>query len=190
MDYKDDIKLALDVLERGGVILYPTDTIWGLGCDASSERGVETIYKVKERPASKSMVILVNSTDMLNRYVSAVHSEALKLIDHYSNPLTLVLPARENVVAPTIVSDDGYLGIRVCNEPFCQDLISDLGGAIVSTSANISGAHTPSIFDEVDPEIIRRADYTVFYRRDDHHMSQPSSVVKVDHLGNVTVLRA
>lgn len=189
LDFADDLKHSLETLRKGGVILYPTDTIWGLGCDATDENAVERIYIVKQRPATKSMIILVDSFPMLERYTSGVPPVAFELIEVSDGPLTLVLPAAKGLLAPSVVSPDGFVGIRLCRDEFCSSLIGRFRKPIVSTSANISGSSAPAIFSEISEEIISGADYTVLFRQNDTRRATPSPVIKIDTNSKIEILR-
>ena len=189
MDYQDDIKRSVEILRSGGVVLYPTDTIWGLGCDATDEETVERIYTIKRRPESKSMIILVDSASMLERYTTDTPEIAFELIEVSDGPLTLVLPSRAGLLAPQLISDDGFIGIRICRDEFCSSLIGKFRKPIVSTSANISGAPPPAIFDEISEEIKVGVDYIVNYRQNDTVIARPSPVIKIFSNGTIEILR-
>jgi len=189
MNFAEDLERSLETLRKGGVILYPTDTIWGLGCDATDEMAVERIYVVKHRPVTKSMIILVNSFAMLERYTSGVPPVAFELIEVSDGPLTLVLPGAKGLLAPSVMSPDGFVGIRVCRDEFCSSLISRFRKPIVSTSANISGSAAPAIFSEISEEIVSGADYTVQYRQNDTRRATPSPVIKIDTNSKIEILR-
>lgn len=189
LDFSEDIRKSIEVLRSGGVILYPTDTIWGLGCDATLETGVEKIFTIKQRPEMKSMIILVDSLGMLERYTSGVPPVAFELIEVSDGPLTLVLPAAKGLLAPSIVSADGFIGVRLCRDEFCSALIGRFRKPIVSTSANISGIASPAIYSEISEEIISGADYTVQYRQNDTRRATPSPVIKIDSNSKIEILR-
>jgi len=188
--YQEDIDKSLEVLHRGGVILYPTDTVWGIGCDATNDAAIERIYAIKRRCETRAMLTLVNGLDMLAEYVdkSDVSFTVKMLEDYGSRPLTVIYSNARNI-APNLIADDGSLGIRIVNEPFCIQLMKFFGRAIVSTSANISGEPTPAIFDEISEEIKAAVDYIVQWRQDDRKPSTPSSIVKLNVDGSVTVIR-
>lgn len=186
---ENDLKSAVEALRSGGVILYPTDTIWGLGCDPSDGNAVDKVFEIKRRPAEKSMILIVDSLTMLERYTSDVNAVAFELVEVSEGPLTLVLPARANLVAPPLVSSDGYIGIRVTSDEFCSAMIARFRKPIVSTSANISGEPSPAIFSEITPEISGAADYVVKYRQNDTRRAQPSPVIKIDKNGVIQILR-
>ena len=186
---ENDLKSAVEALRSGGVILYPTDTIWGLGCDPSDGNAVDKVFEIKRRPAEKSMILIVDSLTMLERYTSDVNAVAFELVEVSEGPLTLVLPARQNLVAPPLVSSDGFIGIRVTSDEFCAAMIARFRKPIVSTSANISGDPSPAIFSEITPVISGAADYVVKYRQNDTRRAQPSPVIKIDKNGVIQVLR-
>lgn len=186
--YDDDIKKALAVMRKGGVILYPTDTVWGLGCDATNADAVERIFRIKRRADSKSMIVLVNSSDMLSRYVDSIPAIALQMAEISDTPLTIVYDKGRSLAAG-VMADDGSVGIRVCNDPFCDDLITALRKPLVSTSANISGEKTPGIFGEISEEIINAVDFVCEYRQEDRSMAKPSSVIRVSANGVIKILR-
>jgi len=188
MNFTEDLKNSLDALKHGGVILYPTDTIWGLGCDATNSAAVEKIFLIKSRTGSKSLIILVNGIDMLERYVRDIPEAALELAGVSDAPLTIIYPQGKNLAAG-ICGEDGSVAIRICNEPFCNELISRLRKPLVSTSANLSGKPSPANFSEIDEAIITQADYTVKYRQNDRQKHSPSPVISIDKNGVLKILR-
>ncbi len=188
-EYGDDIKNALKVLRAGGVILYPTDTVWGLGCDATNAEAVSKIYSIKRREDSKSLIILVNSADMLSRYVDNPPEVALQMAELADKPLTIVYD-RGRSLAAGVAAPDGSVGVRLCNDPFCDDLIIALRKPLVSTSANISGEGAPALFDEISEEIKAAADYVCLWRQDDRSRARASSVIRVSGNGVVKILRS
>jgi L-threonylcarbamoyladenylate synthase len=183
-----DIKKALDVLRKGGIILYPTDTIWGLGCDAENEEAVKRIYDIKQRADSKSMLSLIDVPQRLEMYVTIVPEIAWDLVENTDTPLTIIYPNAKNL-AKNLIAEDGSAGIRLVNEPFCNQLISRFQKPIVSTSANISGQAAPTIFDEISQEIIDAVDYVVKYRQDDITPAKASSIIKLDDGGLFKIIR-
>jgi L-threonylcarbamoyladenylate synthase len=187
-EYGDDIMNALRVLRSGGVILYPTDTVWGLGCDATSTLAVRKIFDIKQRDDSKSLIILVNSVSMLERYVADPPEVALQMAEWSQKPLTIVYD-RGRSLAEGVASADGSVGVRICSDPFCDELINAFRKPIVSTSANISGTDAPAVFDEISQEVISAADYVCLYRQNDRSRSPASSVIKVSANGAVKILR-
>ncbi len=184
----EDIKKAVEVLRSGGVILYPTDTIWGLGCDATNREAVERIYRIKKRDDSKSMLVLIDNPSKLNSYIDVVPDIAWELIDVADKPLTIIYPGAKNL-PENLVAEDGSIGIRVTNEEFSRSLCQRLRLPLVSTSANISGRPAPANFSGIDPEVIEQVDYVVEYRQDDLSKAAPSGVIKLGVGGEVTVIR-
>src|ERR1700730_15378586 len=160
MEFLHDIEECLKVLQDGGIILYPTDTIWGIGCDATNTEAIKKIYHLKQRDEAKSMIILLDTENKLESYISEVNPLAYDLIEYAENPLTLVMPGAKNI-SPVLISSDGSIGVRISKHPFCQQLIQRLRKPLVSTSANISGTPSPQYFLQIDPEIIDGVDYVV-----------------------------
>jgi L-threonylcarbamoyladenylate synthase len=188
IEFGTDLTAALKVLRSGGVILYPTDTVWGLGCDATNARAVQRIFEIKQRAENKSLIILVNSVAMLERYVSNPPEVALEMAELSERPLTVVYDSGKSL-AEGVASSDGSVGVRVCTEPFCDALIDALRRPLVSTSANISGSGAPAIFDEISEEVKGAVDYVCLWRQDDRSRARPSSVIKVSGNGVVKILR-
>ena len=188
-EYGDDVRNALKALRAGGVILYPTDTVWGLGCDATNAEAVKKIYSIKKRAGSKSLIILVNSPAMLTRYVDNPPEVALQMAELAESPLTIVYD-RGRSLAEGVASADGSVGVRVCADPFCDELITALRKPLVSTSANISGSEAPAIFDEISEELKEAVDYVCLWRQDDRSRAKPSSVIRVSGNGVVKILRS
>jgi L-threonylcarbamoyladenylate synthase len=184
----EDIQQALEVLRKGGIILYPTDTIWGLGCDATNSEAVKKIYALKKRSDSKSMLVLVDFAARVERYVEKVPDVAWDLVELATSPLTVIYPGAKNL-ANELVAEDGSIGIRVASDEFCQKLITRFGKPIVSTSANISGSSSPAFFDEISDEIKDAVDYIVNYRQDDRIPRKPSGIIKLGLGGEVQVIR-
>jgi L-threonylcarbamoyladenylate synthase len=188
MDFSQDIKEALSVLKNGGIILYPTDTIWGIGCDACHEEAVKKVYELKKRIDSKSMLILMDDVGRLFAYVREIPEIAYELIEASEKPLTLIYPGGRNL-APSLLAEDGSIGIRITKDPFCKDLIKKLNKPLVSTSANISGMPSPSVFNEISEEIKSGVDYIVKWRQDDKVKASASSIIKIDKGGLFRILR-
>ncbi len=184
---KEDFNQALRVLKDGGVILYPTDTIWGLGCDATSGEAVHKIFKIKKRNESRSLIVLVNGLTMLERY-AGITETAINILEVADKPITLVYPRGKNL-APGVCDEDGSVGIRVCADIFCSELITRLRKPIVSTSANISDKPSPGNFSEIDDYIIKSADYVVKYRQEDMTKYPPSSIIKLGTDGTIKIIR-
>ena len=186
--FSEDIKNSVAVLKSGGVILYPTDTIWGLGCDATNSAAVSRIFALKEREENRSLIILVNGIELLSRYVKDIPQTAMELASVSDDPLTIIYPEGRNL-AEGVCSTDGSVGIRICNDPFCNELISRFRKPVVSTSANTSGKSSPSFFEEIEPELIKRCDYVVKYRRDDRRLHKPSPVIRIENDGSLKIIR-
>jgi len=184
----EDIKAALEVLQKGGVILYPTDTIWGIGCDACNEAAVKRIYGIKNRVDSKSMLVLMENAALIDRYVSEVPEIAFDLMELAVKPLTIIFDGARGL-AGNLIAEDGSIGIRITSEAFSAELIRRFKRPIVSTSANISGSPSPACFDEIDQQIIDNVDYVVKYRQDDNQKAVPSSIIKLGRGGEVKVIR-
>lgn len=187
-EYQDDLDHAVEVLRRGGLILYPTDTVWGIGCDATNSSAVARIYALKQRADAKSMLVLVDSTATLERVVRSVPEVAYDMIDLAVRPITIIYDHADGV-APELLAEDGSLGVRVTRESFSQSLCRALRRPIVSTSANISGSPTPAVFSAISPEIIAGVDYVVRYRQDDRSQSAPSQIIKLSNDGTVSIIR-
>ncbi len=185
---KEDIVNAISILERGGVILYPTDTIWGIGCDATNEIAVQRIYQIKKREDSKSMLVLIDTPGRLYQYVTQIPEIAWEILNAAVSPLTIIYPDVKNLAA-NLVADDHSAGIRIVNEEFCRQLIQRLKKPVVSTSANISGENPPQLFSEVSQEIKQAVDYIVKYRQDDLIPRRPSGIIKLGVHGEVKVIR-
>jgi L-threonylcarbamoyladenylate synthase len=184
----DDILKALDTLRKGGVILYPTDTVWGLGCDATNETAVQKIFTIKKRSESKSMIVLLENPALLDRYIDVVPDIAWDLIEITTTPLTIIYPGARNL-AKSLVANDGSIGIRFTRESFTRELLGRFRKPIVSTSANVSGQPTPSSFAEISGEIKSQTDYIVTYRQDDLTPAKPSGIIKLQVNGVIEIIR-
>lgn len=188
ISFSEDIAKALEVLRAGGVILYPTDTIWGIGCDATNSSAVKRIYEIKQREDAKGMLILLENPNLLNSYISEVPEIAWDLIEVTDNPLTIIYPGAKNL-ANNLLANDRSIGIRITNEPFTQQLIQRFRKPVVSTSANISGQKSPQNFGEISEEVKRSVDYIVNYRQDDLSRSNPSGIIKLGVGGQIEIIR-
>lgn len=186
--YDEDLKQAVSVMRRGGIILYPTDTIWGIGCDAANSEAVRRIFELKRRSDSKAMLSLLDSDAKLGYYVPDIPDVAYDLMDLSEKPMTIIYDGVRHL-APELIAQDGSAGIRITREEFSRDLCRLLGGAVVSTSANISGSPSPRIFSEIDEAIIKGVDYVVSYRQNDHGLAKASSIIKLGSGGLVQVIR-
>ena len=197
MDYKrydkEDLQEALRVLRAGGIIVYPTDTVWGIGCDATNAEAVANIYALKQREDSKSMLVLLDSPAKLNYYIADIPDSAWTLLEATDNsedtkPLTIIYPNARNL-APNLVAEDGSIGIRITNEPFSKALCEQLRHPIVSTSANISGHPTAHFYNEIEQAVLDGADYVCQFRRDDDCPHEPSSIIKINADGTFQIIR-
>ena len=184
----DDLKKACEVMAAGGLILYPTDTIWGIGCDATNEEAVRRVHELKRRSDHKAMLVLLDSEAKLNGYVSNVPDIAWDLIEVADKPLTIIYSDAKNL-APSLVGEDGSVGIRITREAFSRQLCERFRKPVVSTSANISGEPSPASFSEISEEVKKGVDYIVEYRQDDQTKAKPSSIIKLGDGGLVQVIR-
>lgn len=184
----DEAKKCVEILRKGGVILYPTDTVWGIGCDATNPDAVKRVFDIKKRADSKAMLLLVDNADRLSRYVGTVPSVAWDLIELTTKPLTIIYDGARNL-APNLIAEDGSVGIRVTSELFSKELCYRFQKAVVSTSANISGEPAPNNFGEISQEIIDAVDYVVNYKQLEKGQAKPSSIIKLTANGTVTVIR-
>lgn len=186
--FNTDIEACLRVLESGGLILYPTDTIWGIGCDATNEAAVEKIFTLKKRIETKALIVLIADERSLLQYVASPHIEVFDYIQGVSKPTTIIY---ENAIglASNLLHEDGSVGIRICADEFCKHLIKRFRKPIVSTSANVSGFPPPKVFSDIDIAVKEGVDYVVHYRQDDTTPLEPSAVVKCGKDGRFTILR-
>jgi L-threonylcarbamoyladenylate synthase len=199
MTREQDIKNAVETLRRGGVILYPTDTVWGIGCDATNAEAVKRVYDIKQRDDSKALICLVDSDARLQRYVRQVPDVAWQLIDcitgsdqssasNVQRPTTLILDGAVNL-APNLIADDGSIGIRITQEPFSKELCYRFQKAIVSTSANISGEPPAQNYCDIDPRLLEAVDYVCWSRRQEHKPHKPSAIIRLGVDGEVKIIR-
>ena len=191
MTREEDIRNAVEVMRRGGIILYPTDTVWGIGCDATNAEAVSRVYQIKQRDDSKALICLVDSDARLQRYVRQVPDVAWQLIDSLKEggrPTTLVLDGAVNL-APNLIADDGSIGIRITQEPFSKELCFRFQKAIVSTSANVSGEPAAQNYRDIDAQIVESVDYVCWTRRQEHQPHQPSSIIRLRQDGQVEIIR-
>jgi L-threonylcarbamoyladenylate synthase len=185
--FEKDIEKCLEVLKGGGMILYPTDTVWGIGCDATNEKAVEKIYKLKKRSDEKAMIVLVADEKDIMQYVAAPDLSLFDYLDKTTKPTTVVYDGALGF-PDNLVANDGSIAIRICKDEFCRHLIKRFRKPIVSTSANISGMPAPKTFKEISDEIKNEVDYIVTYRQDNEIIAEPSSLIKWNN-GKITVLR-
>ena len=188
MTREDDIRKAVEVLRKGGVILYPTDTVWGIGCDATNSEAVKRVYDIKQRDDSKALICLVDSDARLQRYIRKVPDVAWQLLDCCDKPTTVILDGAVNL-AENLIAEDGSVGIRITQEPFSKELCFRFQKALVSTSANISGEPAAQNYPDIDPKIIEAVDYVCWSRRQEHKPHKPSSIIKLTEDGQVTIIR-
>ena len=192
MTREQDVKNAVEVLRKGGVILYPTDTVWGIGCDATNAEAVKRVYEIKQRDDSKALICLVDSDARLQRYVRQVPDVAWQLIDSLqegdTKPTTIILDGAVNL-APNLIADDGSIALRITNEPFSKELCYRFKKALVSTSANISGEPAAQNYCDIAQELIDAVDYVCWSRRQEHKPHQPSSIIRLRQNGEVEIIR-
>ena len=192
MTKEEDIRQAIETMRKGGVILYPTDTVWGIGCDATNAEAVKRVYAIKQRDDSKALICLVDSDARMQRYFRNVPDVAWQLVDSLkesdAKPTTLILDGAINL-AENLIADDGSVGIRITNEPFSKELCFRFQKAIVSTSANISGEPAAQNYGDIDPRILEAVDYVCWSRRQEHKPHTPSSIIKLKENGEVIIIR-
>ena len=183
-----EIEYALKILREGKTILYPTDTIWGIGCDATNPKAIAKIYQLKQRTDQKSMLVLVDRPEMITAYVKVIPSIAWELMEASDEPLTIIYPGAINL-APNLINPDGSIGIRVCNSKFCQGLITRFRKPVVSTSANISGQPHPKIFSAIEKSILLGVDYVVNLEQSNPDVKKPSPIIKLGINNEVQIIR-
>lgn len=188
MTRDEDIKNAVAVLRQGGIILYPTDTVWGIGCDATNAEAVRKVFELKQREDSKAMICLVDSADRIQRYVRNVPDVAWNIFDLATTPTTVILDGAMGL-APNLIAEDGSIAMRVTHEEFSNQLCFRFQKPLVSTSANISGQPTAQNYRDIVPEIVSKVDYVCMARRQEHKPHQPSSIIKLAPDGQVTIIR-
>lgn len=188
MNIKDDVRNAVDTMKKGGVILYPTDTVWGIGCDATNKDAVARIYQIKKRAESKSMICLVDSDNRIQRYVRNVPDVAWDVMNLAEKPTTVILDDA-NGLPDNLIAEDGSIAFRITKEEFSKELCFRMQKPIVSTSANISGEPTAQNYRDISEEIMNAVDYVCFTRRNEHKPHQPSSIIRLRKNGEVTIIR-
>jgi L-threonylcarbamoyladenylate synthase len=188
MNFDNDIEEALAVLQSGGIILYPTDTVWGIGCDATNDTAVAKIYALKKRSDEKSMIVLLADENEIPKYITQPNPKIFDYIKGIHNPTTFIYEGG-TCLAKNMIQGDGSIGIRITNDPFCKKLITRFGKPLVSTSANISGYPSPALFEDIDIDIKNGVDYIVQHRQDDVTAASPSAIVKLNADGSLTIIR-
>lgn len=188
MNRQDDIKKAVEIMKNGGVILYPTDTVWGIGCDATNEEAVAKVYKIKKRDDSKALICLVDSDTRLQRYVRNAPEVAWSVMELATKPTTVIFDNAVNL-APNLIAEDGSIAMRITNEEFSKELCYRFQKPIVSTSANISGQPAAENYCDISEELLNAVDYVCFSRRQEHKPHTPSSIIKIKNNGEINIIR-
>lgn len=188
MNFENDILNSVQALKHNGVLLYPTDTIWGLGCDASNESAIDKIFKIKHREKAKGFIVLMKDFEQLQAYVDVIPEKAINLISYFDKPLTIIYKSAKNL-APSCFYPDGSIAIRIPRDTFCNELLTQYGKPIVSTSANISNHKSPSFFNEIDGEVISSVDYCVQYRQEDSTPREASRIIRFNDKEDLIVVR-
>lgn len=183
-----EVQAAEEELLMGNVILYPTDTVWGIGCDAEEAKAVQKVFKIKERDPSKSMIILVADIDMVKHYVEQVPDNFEQLLEEQDRPTTYIFEGAQNL-PKEVIAPDGSIAIRIVNDEFCHRLIRQLDRPLISTSANLSGGKSPATFTEIDEEVKKRVDYVVRWRQDEDTAAAPSRIIKIKANGDTETIR-
>lgn len=188
LPFQQDIEACLEVLEKGGLILYPTDTVWGIGCDATNESAVSKVYQLKQRPDTKAMIVLVADEKDILRYVTQPDLQIFDYIKGVSKPTTVIYEGGVGLAA-NLLAADGSIAIRICGDSFCKHLIKRFKKPLVSTSANLSGYPAPQCFKDIEPVVSDGVDYVVKYRRNEEDYARPSSVIKWEKDGSLSIIR-
>lgn len=188
MNRQDDIKKAVEVMKNGGVILYPTDTVWGIGCDATNAEAVAKVYKIKQRDDSKALICLVDSDARLQRYVRNAPEVAWNVMELATKPTTVIFDEAVNL-APNLIAEDGSIAMRITNEEFSKEMCYRFQKPIVSTSANISGQPAAQNYCDISEELLNAVDYVCFSRRQEHKPHTPSSIIKIKNNGEIDIIR-
>lgn len=188
MSISEEISKIVPILTNDGIIIYPTDTVWGVGCRASAVSAINKIFQIKKRKDSKKLVLLIDCYESLQNYVGRIDPKATKLIDHFSRPVTIIYEQAKNLPAE-LIAEDGSIAFRIIKDPFCKQLIQELNEPLVSTSANFSGDPPPKLFSEINKELMEMVNYTAHHRRDDTNWQDPSVIVKVLPSGELFFIR-
>ena len=186
---KEEIKKTVEVLKKGGIILYPTDTIWGIGCDATNEAAVQRILDLKGRVSDKGLIVLLDFAGRLETYVKEVPNNAWDLIEFAEKPLTIIYDTAQRI-AESATAKDGSIGIRITKDEYCKRVVEQLKKPIVSTSANISGRPFPDSYTDIEDEVLKGVDYVVNLRRTEKKENPPSTVIRLKNDGQITFLRS
>lgn len=188
MNFEEDIIRSLEILEKGGTLLYPTDTVWGIGCDATNTRAVDRIFSIKGRTESKSLIVLLDTFEKLSVYIEKIPEITADLLASISNPVTIIY-SNARKLAPKVVAQDGTVGIRIVKDAFCEELIRRFGKPIVSTSANLSGFDPPAVFSQISDDIKKSVDYIVHHKQDSFTRVKPSTIIRLNDDGMYTIIR-
>ncbi|MDD3876605.1 MAG: L-threonylcarbamoyladenylate synthase [Bacteroidales bacterium] len=183
-----EVEKTVEILQKGGLIVYPTDTLWGIGCDATNKKSIERIYQIKRRLHEKSFIVLVNSKETVLNHVKEVPEYVWDFIDSYQMPLSVIYPGAHNL-PDNIIAPDKTIAIRITKDPFCRALIDALGKPLVSTSANISGEKSPFAFSMIQEEILNQVDYVVNYKRVKITETKASTIIKISEEGQIEIIR-
>jgi L-threonylcarbamoyladenylate synthase len=186
--FEEDIKNCIEVLEKGGTIVYPTDTIWGIGCDALNGNAVDKVFALKQRPKEKSMIVLLAEARDILQYIAAPPPDIIHILEEFTAPTTVIYKGALGFPASVTGADDS-IAIRIVDEPFCKALIKRFRKPIISTSANLSGKPSPATYSMIEPGITEGCDYVVKYRQDDHTIRSASRILRLDDEGNFEILR-
>jgi L-threonylcarbamoyladenylate synthase len=189
MSFSEEIDQCAAVIRDGGVVIYPTDTIWGLGCDATNQKAVDRLLAIKKRSSPKGLIILLDSDNRLMRYVRFVPEVAWDIIDNSDKPITVIYPEGYNL-APQVPADDGSVAIRITDDEFCRQLVRKLGKPLVSTSANVADSPAPEHFDDITSELLEQVDYVVNHRQNEKRKGQASSIIRLGIGGQVEIIRS
>lgn len=188
MVFETDVKAAVQCMKDSGVILYPTDTIWGLGCDAMNELAVKRIFDIKNRPKEKSLIVLLAEAKDILQYVAAPHPDIIDIVESFDRPTTVIYEGALGF-PDNVVHENGSIGIRVTTDPFCKSLIKRFGRPIISTSANLSGQPSPHHYPDISTDVKQAVDYIVAHRQDDTVIAQPSRIVTINDDGSLNIIR-
>ncbi len=186
--FETDIQKCLEILNSGGTILYPTDTVWGIGCDATNQKAVDKIFEIKQRPASSSMIVLLADKEDLLKYVNGFDEQVFTYLQNVTKPTTVIYPGASGL-AENVINNDGSIGIRLVQDEFCKHLIKCFGKPVVSTSANISGRPTPTTFAEIDEQIKKNVDYVVQHRSNETNAGAASAIIKWNGANDIVIIR-